>query len=111
MEPDLVPFGNVLQCDRGELAVGHANNGPIRRANPRGAQPNMRNRAGTVTKAADVANQNRAISDYRNSSEQVLDRFLRGQRNREATHPKSRENGGCIVAPYAEDAENCEKEY
>src|SRR5438105_440834 len=95
MEPDLVPSRNVL---------GHANNCALRSAEEGGTQPDMHHRASAVAEAAHVSNQNGTVPDYGDSAEQVLDCFLCREGDGEPAHAETRQDGGSVLPPGAEDA-------
>src|SRR3974390_2818214 len=102
VEPDLVAGAEILELDSGKLAVGYADHGAVERPNTSGAQSDMGNCPYAVVKAAEISHQYGTVADHRDTAEQVFDRLLGRQCNRQSAYTEARQQGCCVISPGAE---------
>ena len=84
MEPELVARRQGLQRHVRDLAVGNADDGPIERPDPGRPQADVVDGADDVAHLQGVADAHGLIDDQRHAGDDVLQRLLGGQRDRDA---------------------------
>ena len=77
----LIPQGEVVELDLGELGIRHGDDGPFQRADAGGDQPDRLHRADMVPISAEVADLDRLVDEQDQAADQVREGALRGERH------------------------------
>lgn len=93
MEPELVSSRQGFEARVRNLAVGHADDRPIERADARRAQADVIDGSHDVAHSQEVSDPDGLIEDRRCPRDDVLQRFLRGERDGDASHTESCQRG------------------
>ena len=104
-EPHPIALREVLERHAGERAVRDADDGPIERAHPGGAQTDLLDRAHLTSVPEEVAHPHRPVGEQRDAPEQILERLLGGERHRDAADAEAGHRRRHVHAEGAEDAE------
>src|SRR5271157_4341911 len=105
MEPKLIAGRVCFDAHGCDLAVGNAHYGSVESADADGAEANLFDRADRVAHFQEVSHSYDLVEDQRNAANDVLQRLLRGEGNRDAADTESSQSSGDL---YTEEVQNYE---
>ena len=101
-EPELVAIRKRLDVRRRNLPVGHAQDRPVERADARRTEPHAVNGPERISKLQEVTDAHGFVEDEREAADDVLQRLLCGQCDRDAADAESRQRRGGVDAKIRE---------
>ena len=110
LEPELVSRRDRFEAGVGDLAVRHAHDGAVERADAGRAQADVIDRAGDLTHLQKIAGGDRLIEDERRAGDDVLERLLRRKRHGDAADAEPGQCGCRIDAEMAQRRQDSGKD-
>ena len=106
MQPELVARRQRLDVRVRNLTVGHAQDGPILGADARRSQPDVVDGADGLPEPDEIAHAHGLVDDDRHAADDVLERLLCGQSDRDAADAEAGERGGGIDPDVVQEHEH-----
>ncbi len=105
-----VAYGEIVQLHGREIGIRHGDEGPLQRADPRGAQTDLLHGADLVAVLAEIADSNGPVGEQADPPDQVLERLLGGQRDGDAADAEAGQGGRDVHTQASENRENADQE-
>src|SRR5580704_7618340 len=102
MEPELIACGEIFELQIRHLPIGEADQGPVASPDPRGTQANVYYDAERVANLQSVSDAYHPVENDGDSTQDIFQSLLSGQRDRNSAHPESRQRGGGVEAEVVE---------
>ena len=106
VKPDSVAHGEVFQAHGRQLTIGNGYDGSIQRPDTRRTNADIFDRSKELARPADIAHVDGFIRNHHDAAEQVLDRFLGAEANRQAADAQPGERGREIDIRQIEENQN-----